>query len=236
MLAVINSGKYQAIATVIAIVLTMILATKKHISSLFDRIDHYEFLDGLKFAVILFVVLPLLPDQEYGATSFTEAFFNPHSVWKFVVIMTGIGYIGYLLKKIVGNTGGIQLSGIIGGLISSTAVTSAMAQASRDDPHNPYPYLTATLLSNAVMFIRVVIVVALFYTPLLTGYLIYPMLTSIAIAILSCVVFFDIARKNVKKTPKISPEENKENPDTSEKSPFQILPALKFATLLVIIQ
>lgn len=43
-----------------------------------------------------------------------------------------------------------------------------MAQASRDDPHNPYPYLTATLLANAVMFIRVVIVVALFYTPVLT--------------------------------------------------------------------
>jgi uncharacterized membrane protein (DUF4010 family) len=87
----------------------MILATKKHIRSFFDRIDHYELLDGLKFAVILFVVLPLLPDQDaYGATSFTEAFFNPHSVWKFVVIMTGIWYIGYLLKKIVGNTGGIQ--------------------------------------------------------------------------------------------------------------------------------
>lgn len=220
----------------IAIALTMILATKKHIRSFFDRIDHYELLDGLKFAVILFVILPLLPDQEYGATSFTEAFFNPHSAWKFVVIMTGIGYIGYLLKKIIGNTGGIQLSGIIGGLISSTAVTSAMAQASRDDPHNPYPYLTATLLANAVMFIRVVIVVALFYTPLLTGYLIYPMLTSIAIAILSCMVFFDIARKNTKKIPKQSTEENQKREVVPEKSPFQIIPALKFAGLLAIIQ
>lgn len=235
-LAVIHSGEYQAIATVIAIALTMILATKKHIRSFFDRIDHYELLDGLKFAVILFVILPLLPDQEYGATSFTEAFFNPHSAWKFVVIMTGIWYIGYLLKKIIGNTGGIQLSGIIGGLISSTAVTSAMAQASRDDPHNPYPYLTATLLANAVMFIRVVIVVALFYTPLLTGYLIYPMLTSIAIAILSCMVFFDIARKNTKKIPKQSTEENQKREVVPEKSPFQIIPALKFAGLLAIIQ
>lgn len=146
--------------------------------------------------------------------------------------MTGIGYIGYLLKKIVGNTGGIQLSGIIGGLISSTAVTSAMAQASRDDLKNPYPYLTATLLANAVMFIRVVIVVALFYIPVLTGYLIYPMLVSIAIALLSCVIFLNIARKNEK-----NDQQNKtQNVDKNEKSPFQILPAIKFAMLLIMIQ
>jgi uncharacterized membrane protein (DUF4010 family) len=85
----------------------MILATKKHIRSLFDRIDHYELLDGFKFAVILFIILPLLPYKihcentiYYGASPINDAFFNPHSTWKFVVIMTGIGYIGYLLKKL----------------------------------------------------------------------------------------------------------------------------------------
>jgi uncharacterized membrane protein (DUF4010 family) len=123
----------------------------------------------------------------------------------------------------VGNAGGIQISGIIGGLISSTAVTSAMAQASRDDPHNPYPYLTATLLANAVMFIRVVIVVALFYMPVLTGYLIYPMSASIIIALVSCVFFLKIARKNEKNITQ------KKDQDEDEKSPFQIIPALKFA-------
>ncbi len=238
-LSVVSNWKYQAIATVVAIALTMILATKKHIRSFFDRIDHYELLDALKFAVILFIILPLLPYKDalwntiyYGASPINDAFFNPYSTWKFVVIMTGIGYIGYLLKKIVGNTGGIQLSGIIGGLISSTAVTSAMAQASRDDLKNPYPYLTATLLANAVMFIRVVIVVALFYIPVLTGYLIYPMLVSIAIALLSCVIFLNIARKNEK-----NDQQNKtQNVDKNEKSPFQILPAIKFAMLLIMIQ
>ena len=236
-LSVVDSGKYQAIATVIAIALTMILATKKHIRSFFDQIDHYELLDGLKFAVILFIILPLLPYKDalwetiyYGASPINEAFFNPYSTWKFVVIMTGIWYIGYLLKKIVGNAGGIQISGIIGGLISSTAVTSAMAQASRDDPHNPYPYLTATLLANAVMFIRVVIVVALFYMPVLTGYLIYPMSASIIIALVSCVFFLKIARKNEKNITQ------KKDQDEDEKSPFQIIPALKFAWLLIGIQ
>lgn len=63
-LAVVQGGEYQAVATVIAIVLTMILATKKHIRSLFDRIDHYELLDALKFAVILFIILPLLPYKD----------------------------------------------------------------------------------------------------------------------------------------------------------------------------
>ena len=62
------------------------------------------------------------------------------------------------------------------------------------------------------------------------------MLTSIAIATISCIVFFDIARKNTKKIPKKSPEENQEKEIIPEKSPFQIISALKFAGLLVVIQ
>lgn len=195
MLCLVGNGAFQSIAIVLALGLTMVLATKKHVSSFFSRIDHYELLDALKFGVILFIILPLLPNEKFGETMVTEAFFNPYSAWKFVVIMTGIGYIGYLLKKIVGNSGGIQLSGLIGGLISSTAVTSAMAQASKQDEKNSYSYLIATLLANAVMFVRVAFMVAIFHFPLLMGVMIYPMTAIIIIAILSCVVCYHFAKK-----------------------------------------
>lgn len=88
-----GDGAFQSIAIVLALGLTMILATKKHLNSLFARIDHYELLDALKFGVILFIILPLLPNEKFGDTAITQAFFNPYSTWKFVVIMTGIGYI-----------------------------------------------------------------------------------------------------------------------------------------------
>lgn len=194
----------------------MILATKKHVNSFFSRIDHYELLDALKFGVILFIILPLLPNEKFGETMITEAFFNPYSAWKFVVIMTGIGYIGYLLKKIVGNSGGIQLSGLIGGLISSTAVTSAMAQASKQDEQNSYSYLIATLLANAVMFVRVAFMVAIFHFPLLMGVMIYPMMSIIVVAIFSCVLCYYFAKKMTPSIVSSSPtnEESKKNADS----------------------
>lgn len=108
-----------------------------------------------------------------------------------------------------------------------------MAQASKQDEKNSYSYLIATLLANAVMFVRVAFMVSIFHFPLLMGVMIYPMFAIIIIAILSCIFCFHFAKK-------MSPEENlytkNDETEDAEESPFQIIPALKFAALLVIIQ
>ena len=105
---------------------------------LIEKIGEEEISTTLKFAVIALIILPLLPEHKYSLhdmfvflpeNSFTSAhFFNPYSIWFFVVIMSAVSYVGYILTKALGAGKGIILSGALGGLVSSTAVTSAMAE------------------------------------------------------------------------------------------------------------
>ena len=80
-------------------------------------------MNTLKFLIIAFVVLPLLPDQTFGPLDV----FNPYQIWLVVVFISAISYAGYISMKLIGAEKGLGITGIIGGLVSSTAVTTAMA-------------------------------------------------------------------------------------------------------------
>lgn len=111
-------GEYT-IAVIIAILLLLLLSAKEYFAKLKAKFSRQEFGDSLKFAVISLVILPLLPDIKYSFLdianwffsgglewshpTLTKAFFNPQSIWKFVVIMAGVEYAGYLLAKVIGN-------------------------------------------------------------------------------------------------------------------------------------
>ena len=71
-----------------------------------------EFYDTLKFLVVVFVIFPLLPDRGFGP----YGFFNPTQVWLLVILVSTIGYVGYLLVRLMGTSRGLVLSGLVGGL------------------------------------------------------------------------------------------------------------------------
>jgi uncharacterized membrane protein (DUF4010 family) len=151
-------------------------------------------------------------------------FVNPYSIWKFVVLMTAVEYIGYVLSQIYGAKSGIILSGAIGGLVSSTAVTAAMAKKSLQSPQDIPAMVVATLLANSIMFVRVLIIVAFIYPQILSQIYIpaLGMFGVFAVSIGLC-----ISRIHTAATPSdIAPSE----------SPFQILPAIKFALFIVFIK
>lgn len=162
---------------------------KSRLIPLIDKIGEEEISTTLKFAVISLIILPLLPDQKYALhdmlvflpqNSFTVApFFNPYSIWFFVVIMSAVSYLGYIFTKALGSDRGIILSGALGGLASSTAVTSAMAEKSRQEEKAfLYPTVIATIAACSIMLFRVLGIVTLF-NPLLLGTLLFPLLAMI---------------------------------------------------------
>ena len=197
----------------------------------------------LKFAIIAFVILPLLPDEKYsfltlfqalwlsGAAAinhpiWTTAFFNPYSLWLFVVVMSAISYIGYFLTKIFWSTSWILLSSVIWGLISSTAVTASMSEESKKHPANSSLYTTGTLLASAVMFLRVIAIVWFVYASLL-GFIFIPALVMFVI-FMACTWYFYVTSKN-QKSGETHIEEKVE-------SPFRLAPALKFAGFILMIK
>jgi uncharacterized membrane protein (DUF4010 family) len=237
-------GQYS-FAVILAIGFLLLLSSKEYLNKLKERFSREELGDSLKFAVIALIILPLLPDEKYSLLQIinwfytdlswthpvlTAQFFNPHSIWKFVVIMAGVEYAGYLLSRMVGTKGGIILSGTIGGLISSTATTVAMTKKSTEHTEHRYSYVTATLLASCIMFLRVLIVAFVIYPPILNSIIIPG--AAMFIGLTGYALFTYI------RTQKIwdNDIDEKSAKEKWYESPFQLIPAIKFASLIVVIK
>jgi uncharacterized membrane protein (DUF4010 family) len=120
---------YMAVAGGIAAAIVLVLAEKTRIHALLDHIDEVELHAGLQFAALALMVLPLLPEGPFGPWGGIK----PRGLWTIVVIFTGLNFLGFLARRSVGAERGYGVTGLIGGVISSTAVTLDFARASRRD-------------------------------------------------------------------------------------------------------
>jgi uncharacterized membrane protein (DUF4010 family) len=232
LLGVMTMAGEAQIAIFLGIFVTLMLTYKTHVRWVIAKIGEDEIMTTLKFAVISFIILPLLPDHRYAIadlmtflphTEFTTAaFLNPYSIWFFVVVMSAVGYI---LSKVVGANRGIIISGAIGGLVSSTAVTSAMSEKSHHDHGDwVYPTVIATIAACTIMLFRATIIVTIF-NPHLLWVLFWPIFAMIIASVLS---LWWCYRQN-KNVPEV-------HVASEHESPFQIWPALKFAGFVLLIK
>ncbi len=135
-----------------------ILALKDWLHQLSHRIEAADVEATLKFAIVSIVILPLVPNQNFGPPPLDVV--NPYKIWLMVVLISGLNFASYLLMKIVGAEHGIGLTGLLGGLMSSTAVTLGFAQRSQQQPQQSAALALGVLVAWTVMFARVVVLVA----------------------------------------------------------------------------
>lgn len=151
-------GGHMLTAAVLAVASGGVLALKEWLHRLAGRIASADVEATLKFAIVSIIILPLVPDQNFGPPPLDVI--NPHKIWLMVVLISGLNFASYLLVKMVGAEHGIGLTGLLGGLVSSTAVTLGFAQRSRQEPQQATPLALGILVAWTVMFFRVVILVA----------------------------------------------------------------------------
>jgi uncharacterized membrane protein (DUF4010 family) len=156
-------GQLQMAAWV-AVAMALMLALKDWLHRLARRIDAFDVEATLKFAIVTLIVLPLVPDHNYGPAPLDVL--NPYKVWLMVVLISGLNFLSYLLIKIVGTEHGIGIAGLLGGLASSTAVTLGFSQRSRQPGADAAALALGILLAWTVMFFRVVIMTWLISGPL----------------------------------------------------------------------
>jgi uncharacterized membrane protein (DUF4010 family) len=150
-------------AVVVAISLVVLLASKEKLhawSRNFSRMDVYH---ALQFAAVTGIILPLVPDQPYGP----YGAFNPHTIWLMVVLVSGLGFLGYVAMRAFGEGRGLAVTGLLGGLASSTATTLAMSRQSREAPRTGTICALAIVLACTVMLARVAVLVGAVSLPLL---------------------------------------------------------------------
>jgi uncharacterized membrane protein (DUF4010 family) len=142
------------IAMAMGIVNTMLLSEKAMLESYVERLSKVEFLATVKFLLVTLIILPVLPNQE-----FTQFHINPAKVWQIVIIVSTLGFVGYLLEKKFGPKVGLWLSGILGGIVSSTAVTLSVGRIARSNPERGSSALQAVLLASGMMYLRVMVLI-----------------------------------------------------------------------------
>ena len=148
-----------AVASVATVVCLLLLTLKDFLHGLARRVELADVQATLQFAVISVIILPLLPDQNFGPPPIDVI--NPYKIWLMVVLIAGLNFLGYLLVKVLGNEHGFIVTGILGGLVSSTAVTLSFSQRSRREPAMSNAFVLAIVVAWTIMFVRVVVVVGL---------------------------------------------------------------------------
>lgn len=136
-------------------VATMLVA-KPGLENFSKALTPGEFSSVLELAILSGIVLPLAPDRGYGPWQV----FNPYEIWMVVVLVSALSFAGFVAMRLLGRERGMLLSGVMGALVSSTAVTVAMAGRSRDDDTCAVSAARATVLASVVMTLRVGALVA----------------------------------------------------------------------------
>ena len=157
----------------VMVIVTVLLFTElKHtFTELAQRMKNDEMITLAKFLAISGIILPMLPNENL----IPGVNLTPYSIWLATVVVSGISYLSYLLKRYVFRESGILVSGIVGGLYSSTATISVLARKSRKaSPQEAPEYVAAMLLAVSMMFLRFLILIGIFSVDTLTA--IYPYL------------------------------------------------------------
>ena len=134
------------------VIVTVLLFTElKHtFTELAQRMKNDEMITLAKFLAISGIILPMLPNENL----IPGINLTPYSIWLATVVVSGISYLSYLLKRYVFHESGILVSGIVGGLYSSTATISVLARKSRKASVQDAPeYVAAMLLAVSMMFV-----------------------------------------------------------------------------------
>jgi len=205
------------IAMSMGIVNTILLSEKAMLESYVERLNKVEFLATVKFLLVTLIILPVLPNQE-----FTSFHINPARVWQIVIIVSTLGFIGYLLEKKFGSKVGLWLSGIFGGIVSSTAVALSVGRMARRNPARGSIALQAALLASSIMYLRIMVLIWFINESFLAD-LWYRLVVLAGVGVILSLRMFQ----------KKLPAGKSELPELQ--NPFEIRPAIGFAILFVIL-
>lgn len=210
----------HALASAATGVMVLVLAMRHQLHDWISRLDEREVLAIAHFALISLVILPLLPDTPLGPLDA----WRPRQIWLVVVLVCGFSFLGYIAARRLGASRGILATAAAGAVVSSTAVTASLAGKMRDRAEDPAVLGSGIALASAVMFLRVIALVAAlapFALSTLLAWAMPGMLTSLAGAWL-------LGRGSGKASAATSP-------DLALRNPFALGPALILAALVMVL-
>lgn len=147
----------MAVAAGIAVAVALLLEQKERVRHLLrDVVTDVEVDDALRFVAMAVVVLPLLPDHAIDRWGVIV----PHRVWLLVVVLAGIGWVGYVATRVLGPRRGLPVTGLAGGFVSGSATTAMMARTARVRPASASAALSGAIAASAATCVQVLAITA----------------------------------------------------------------------------
>ena len=177
-------------------VMVLVLSEKARLRALVSRIGEGELRAGFTFAVLALVVLPLLPSGRYGPLGGIE----PRGLWIVVLFFSALNFAGYLARRAVGAERGYGVTGLLGGLVSSTAVTFQFSRLSREDRSLAAGLAAGVVGASTVLMPRVLVISALLNLDVaraLLPFVIPPLLAGIVLLLFASLRKWEQARNTV---------------------------------------
>ena len=212
---------HRELAIGLGVITAAVLAYKQPLHGFVEKLGWDDVFAGLRLLIATFIALPLLPDKPidpWGAL-------NPYKLWLLVILISSLSLVGYVLTRWLGPARGTALTGLTGGLVSSTAVTLSFAKEARDKPENSAALACGILLSWAVMFLRVIVLVAVVNRTLLAQVLVPFAVMAVAVGAYAAFLYF--------RDGSVDGERLKGKVEV--KNPFSLVEAAKFGALFAVV-
>lgn len=218
---VFDQPREKLVGTVgIGVVVALLLSIKPKVQALARKITSDDVFAALQLGMVGTVVVPLLPDQGYGP----YAALNPFRTGLMILMIAGISFAGFASTRMLGPGRGLALTGLVGGLASSTAVTFAMSRRARKEPSVAPTAALAVIIASTIMFARIVVEVAVVDPALVKG-VVPPMAAMAAAGVLAALVLRKRARDDVPASEELA-----------LKNPFELKSAIVFGLIYGVVQ
>ena len=213
---------YEPLAIGLGVVTAAVLAYKQPLHGFVEKLGWDDVYAGMRLLIATFIALPLLPNEPidpWGAL-------NPYTLWLLVILISSLSLVGYVLTRLLGASRGVALTGLVGGLASSTAVTLSFAKEGRETPQNANALACGILLAWAVMFVRVLVLVAVVNRPLLAPLLVPFLAMAVTVGAFAAFYYYRDGSANTHMSAK---------GEVAVKNPFSLTAAAKFGALFAVV-
>jgi len=200
-----------------SVIVSVILVSKYRLQDFTDQLTHEEIVNTLEFGIIAFVLYPIVPNH----TIDPYGLINPRVLVLIIIVVSSIGFVGFLALRKVGIEKGLAVTGLLGALVSSTATASSLSIKVKNNSQLLDASINGILLTNVVMLLRNLVIAGIISLAIFRAMLI----PQIAMVILGVTYFYFKGQKN----------ESKEETPLVLESPFAVMPAVRFAVMITLV-
>ena len=205
------------VAGACGVAVAVLLVAKPKLEAFSRALSPEELTAALELAVITVIVLPLLPNRGFGPWEV----WNPREIWMVVVLVTALSFVGFVAMRLLGERRGMAVTGAVGGLVSSTAVTMAMAERSRSADDLSRAAAASAVVASSIMPLRMAVLAGAVNAGILPRLL--PVVFVMALA--GLVAAWVLSRRR----------DEPSEASSQIKNPFSLVAALSFAAIYAVV-